>query len=64
MITGLVFVIKKRKNFKLFLMEGELKRKEILHKLTHTPEMWAFFSFALLLFFHYYLPDILAYIFQ
>ena len=64
MITGLVFIIKKRKNFKLFLMEGELKRKEILHKLTHTPEMWSFFSFALLLFFHYYLPDIFALIFQ
>lgn len=64
MITGLVLIIKKRKNFKLYLMEGELKRKEILHKLTHTPEMWAFFSFALLLFFHSYLPDIFAYIFQ
>lgn len=64
MITGLVMVIKKRKNFKLFLMVGELKRKEILHNLTHSPAMWIFLSFVILLFFHYYLTDIFAYIFQ
>ena len=60
-ITGFVLFIVKRKKFKLTAMEGEPPRKVILRSLTHNPEMWVFFSFALLLFVHTYLPDYIAF---
>ena len=59
-IAGFVLLIVKRKNFKLVAMEGEPARKAILHKMTHSVAMWVFFSFALLRFITYYLPDFLA----
>ena len=59
-IAGFVMLIVKRKNFKLAAREGEPGRKVILHKLTHSVEMWVFFAFALLLFVYSYLPDNLA----
>ena len=59
-IAGLVVVIVKRKWFKLAKMIGEPDRKIILHTLTHSVEMWIFFSFAIFLFLYYYLPDILS----
>jgi hypothetical protein len=59
-IAGFVLLIVKRKKFKLVAREGELGRKEILHKLTYNVTMWVFFAFALLLFVYTYLPDILA----
>ena len=59
-IAGFVMLIVKRKNFKLAVREGEPGRKVILHKLTHSVEMWVFFAFALLLFVYSYLPDNLA----
>ncbi len=60
-ITGFVLFIVKRKKFKLTAMEGEPPRKVLLRSLTHNPEMWVFFSFALLLFVHTYLPDYIAF---
>lgn len=60
-ITGFVLFIVKRKRFKLTAMEGEPPRKVLLRSLTHNPEMWVFFSFALLLFVHTYLPDYIAF---
>lgn len=63
-IAGFVLLIVKRKNFKLVAREGEPGRKVILHKLTHSVEMWVFFAFALLLFVYSYLPDFLAAIFR
>ena len=59
-IAGFVMLIVKRKNFKLAAREGEPGRRVILHKLTHSVEMWVFFAFALLLFVYSYLPDNLA----
>ncbi len=59
-ITGFVLLIVKRKNFKLSVMQGEPPRKALLRTLTHSVEMWIFFSFALLLFVYSYVPDILA----
>lgn len=56
-IAGFVLLIVKRKKFKLVAREGELTRKEILHKLTHNVTMWVFFTFALLLFVYTYLPE-------
>ena len=63
-IAGFVLLIVKRKNFKLAAMEGEPARKAILHKMTHSVAMWVFFSFALLRFITYYLPDFLALFFR
>ena len=60
-IVGFIMLIVKRKKFKLAAMPGEPGRKEILRKLTHSPYMWVFFSFALLLFVYTYLPDIVAF---
>ncbi len=60
-ITGFVLFIVKRKKFKLTAMDGEPPRKVLLRSLTHNPEMWVFFSFALLLFVHTYLPDYIAF---
>ncbi len=59
-IAGFVMLIVKRKNFKLFAREGEPGRKVILHNMTHSVEMWVFFTFAILLFVYSYLPDNLA----
>ena len=59
-IAGFVLLIVKRKNFKLVAREGEPGRKAILHKMTHSVEMWIFFSFALLLFVYADLPDNIA----
>lgn len=59
-ITGFVLLIVKRKNFKLSVMQGEPPRKVLLRTLTHSVEMWIFFTFALLLFVYSYVPDILA----
>ncbi|MBR3248115.1 MAG: CPBP family intramembrane metalloprotease [Clostridiales bacterium] len=59
-IAGFVLLIVKRKNFKLVAREGEPGRKAILHRMTHSVEMWIFFSFALLLFVYAYLPDNIA----
>ena len=59
-IAGFVMLIVKRRNFKLVPIVGEPGRKVILHKLTHSVEMWIFFSFAILLFVYSYLPDNLA----
>ena len=63
-IVGFIMLIVKRKKFKLVAMPGEPARKAILHKMTHSLEMWIFFSFALLLFVYSYMPDILATIFK
>ena len=63
-IAGFVLLIVKRRNFKLVPIVGEQGRKVILHKLTHSVEMWVFFSFALLLFVYSYLPDNLAVFFR
>lgn len=63
-ITGFIFAIIKRKNFKLVAMEGEPGRKVLLHKLTHSVEMWVFFSLAILLFVYSYMPDIIAFIYK
>ena len=60
-IAGFVMLIVKRKKFKLLPMVGELPRKVLLRSITHSPEMWVFFSFALLLFVHTYLPDYIAF---
>ena len=63
-IVGFIMLIVKRKKFKLVAMTGEPARKAILHKMTHSLEMWIFFSFALLLFVYSYMPDILATVFK
>lgn len=63
-IAGFVLLIVKRRNFKLAVMEREPARKVILHKMTHSVEMWVFFTFAILLFIHSYLPDNLAVLFR
>ena len=62
-IVGFIMLIVKRKNFKLVTMPGEPARKELIKKLTHSPFMWVFFTFALLLFVSCYLPGYLAYFF-
>ena len=62
-IVGFIMLIVKRRNFKLVAMPGEPSRKAILHSMTHSVEMWIFFSFAILLFVYYYVPDILSSIF-
>jgi len=59
-IVGFIVFIVKRKKFRLAMLIGEPGRKVILHTLTHSVEMWIFFSFALLLFVYYYVPDILS----
>ena len=59
-IVGFIMLIVKRKKFKLAVMPGEPERKAILHSMTHSVEMWIFFSFALLLFVYQYIPDIIA----
>lgn len=59
-IAGFVLLIVKRKNFKLVPLAGEPGRKVILHKLTHSVEMWIFFTFAIMLFVYSYLPENLA----
>lgn len=59
-IVGFIMLIVKRKKFKLAVMPGEPARKVILHSMTHSVEMWIFFSFALLLFVYQYIPDIIA----
>lgn len=59
-IVGFIMLIVKRKKFKLSVMPGEPARKAILHSMTHSVEMWIFFSFALLLFVYQYIPDIIA----
>ena len=59
-IVGFIMLIVKRKKFKLAVMPGEPARKAILHSMTHSVEMWIFFSFALLLFVYQYIPDIIA----
>jgi len=59
-IVGFIMLIVKRKIFKLAVMPGEPARKDILHSMTHSVEMWIFFSFALLLFVYQYIPDIIA----
>ena len=61
-IAGVILVIVKRKKFKLVAREGEPSRKTIIHTLTHNVTTWVFFSFALLLFVYYYLPDIIAFV--
>lgn len=61
-IAGFIIAIVKRKKFKLVTMEGEPGRKELLHKLTHSVEMWVFFTFAIMLFVYSYLPEIVAFI--
>ena len=61
-IAGFIIAIVKRKKFKLVTMEGEPGRKELLHKLTHSVEMWVFFTFAIMLFVYSYLPEIAAFI--
>ena len=63
-IAGFVMVIVRRKKFKLIPIVGELPRKVILNKMTHSVTMWVFFSLALLLFVNTYLPDILAFFFR
>lgn len=63
-IVGFIMLIVKRKIFKLAVMPGEPARKSILRTMTHSVEMWIFFSFALLLFVYNYIPDILATIFE
>ena len=63
-IVGFIMLIVKRKKFKLAVMPGEPARKAILHSMTHSLEMWIFFSFALLLFVYSYMPDILATVFR
>ena len=63
-VSGLILVIVRRKRFKLMQIVGELPRKQILHKITHSVTMWVFFALALLLFVNTYLPDILAFIFR
>jgi hypothetical protein len=63
-IAGFVLLIVKRKKFKLVAREGEMGRKAILHTMTHSVTMWVFFAFALLLFVHTYLPDMLAFFFH
>ena len=63
-IAGFVMLIVKRKKFKLAAFPGEPARKAILRTMTHSVEMWIFFSFALLLFVYNYIPDILATIFE
>ena len=62
-IVGFIMFIIKRKNFKLAVVPGEPSRKAILHSMTHSVEMWIFFSLALMLFVYYYVPDILGVIF-
>ena len=59
-IVGFIMLIVKRKKFKLAVMPGEPARKDILHSMTHSVEMWIFFSFALLLFVYQYIPGIIA----
>ncbi len=59
-IVGFIMLIVKRKKFKLAVMPGEPARKAILRTMTHSVEMWIFFSFALLLFVYQYIPDIIA----
>lgn len=59
-IVGFIMLIVKRKKFKLVVMPGEPARKAILRSMTHSVEMWIFFSFALLLFVYQYIPDIIA----
>ena len=59
-IVGFIMLIVKRKKFKLAVMPGEPARKDILRSMTHSVEMWIFFSFALLLFVYQYIPDIIA----
>ena len=59
-IVGFIMLIVKRKKFKLAVIPGEPARKDILHSMTHSVEMWIFFSFALLLFVYQYIPDIIA----
>lgn len=61
-IAGFVMLIVRRKKFKLMQIVGELPRKTIIHKMTHSVTMWVFFTLALLLFVNTYLPDILAFI--
>ena len=61
-IAGFILTIVKRRKFKLVTMEGEPGRKELLHKLTHSVEMWVFFTFAIMLFVYSYLPEIVAFI--
>lgn len=63
-IVGFIMLIVKRKKFKLAVMPGEPARKSILRTMTHSVEMWIFFSFALLLFVYQYIPDIIATIFE
>ena len=48
------------KAFDLFWNGWASARKDILHSMTHSVEMWIFFSFALLLFVYQYIPDIIA----
>ena len=63
-VVGFILLIVKRKKFKLIPWIGELSRKQILHKMTHSVEMWIFFLMAIMLFLISYLPDIFAFIFQ
>ena len=62
-IVGFVMLIVKRRNFKLAAQPGEPARKELIKKLTHSPFMWVFFTFAILLFVTVYLPGYLALLF-
>ena len=59
-VAGFILLIVKRKKFKLVAREGEMPRKQLLRTLTHSPEMWIFFSMALLLFVNSYIPDIIS----
>ena len=63
-VVGFIMLMVKRRNFKLIPWVGELSRKQLLHKLTHSVEMWIFFTFAIFRFMDSYLPDIFAFIFQ
>ena len=63
-VVGFIMLMVKRKKFKLIPWIGELSRKQLLHKLTHSVEMWIFFAFAIFRFMDSYLPSILAFILQ
>ena len=63
-VVGFILLMVKRKKFKLIPWVGELSRKQLLHKVTHSVEMWVFFAFAIFRFMDSYMPNIFAFIFQ
>lgn len=63
-VVGFILLMIKRKKFKLIPWVGELSRKQLLHKVTHSVEMWVFFAFAIFRFMDSYMPNIFAFIFQ